>query len=557
MLILVCILIAIPVCSREIPAAIGAWARIGLVKRTILPYLVVTVCMAGAVVLGDYTSRPLARSLGEPSAWALCVIGLSAAAVYTVAWQFSLKGSILYMVLGAVMGYRLAMQGALPANEVLPQVLPWVVAPLMACGIAFAVGKFTTALLSRSKSHIVYKNRAVYLLLGLSAIVLLFAIGANNGALLLDFIERGTLLLGSSAPADLFPARFAILLLILLSAALPLARRIGRHTEGYASGSFYMSPQPAMALTLGVAATMLLMSLPGFCSLIGLSATPLSASQAAFGALAGVQLSHGRLRYGAKEVALWLGVTALTAGVAMAVAWAACKTAGAQAMTAQILRPEGDPWRGATLSLALIALAMLIATVVYRSHQQKKQIARARISAEEQAEMLTVNKRSITDLEVKAMRIQNDNLNQRLELQRNELINVALNITQQKEFLDFIHNRIKSLRDEQDPGQMGKGLSELEKTVASRMHFSQEMEGFYARVELLHKDFNVRLKSKFPDLTESDTRLMTLLRLGFSSKHIASMMNLSPKSVEIGRYRLRGKLELDRNVNLIQFIKNI
>ena len=52
-------------------------------------------------------------------------------------------------------------------------------------------------------------------------------------------------------------------------------------------------------------------------------------------------------------------------------------------------------------------------------------------------------------------------------------------------------------------------------------------------------------------------KLANLLRQGFSSKYIASLMNITPKSVEINRYRLRSKLGLSRSDNLIKFIKSI
>ena len=83
------------------------------------------------------------------------------------------------------------------------------------------------------------------------------------------------------------------------------------------------------------------------------------------------------------------------------------------------------------------------------------------------------------------------------------------------------------------------------------------MSGFYTQVEELHKNFITKLQERFPDITEQEKRLATLLRLGFSTKDIAGLMNISPKSVEIGRYRLRKKLELTREDNLIQYIKSL
>lgn len=80
---------------------------------------------------------------------------------------------------------------------------------------------------------------------------------------------------------------------------------------------------------------------------------------------------------------------------------------------------------------------------------------------------------------------------------------------------------------------------------------------FYARAESLHEDFNAKLAESFPELTPQERRLATLLRLGFSSKYIATLMNITPKSVEISRYRLRQKLRLDKGANLVNYIQSI
>ena len=77
------------------------------------------------------------------------------------------------------------------------------------------------------------------------------------------------------------------------------------------------------------------------------------------------------------------------------------------------------------------------------------------------------------------------------------------------------------------------------------------------QIEDVHKDFNMKLKTSFPNLTDLEKRLAVLIRLNLSNKEIASLLNISAKSVEIARYRLKKKLMLDKNSNLKNFINNI
>ena len=71
------------------------------------------------------------------------------------------------------------------------------------------------------------------------------------------------------------------------------------------------------------------------------------------------------------------------------------------------------------------------------------------------------------------------------------------------------------------------------------------------------KDFLKKLKTKHPKLTHNDMRLCAYLRLNLTSKEIAPLFNISSKSVEIKRYRLRKRMDLSRDENLVDYIINL
>ncbi|MGV3546469.1 MAG: helix-turn-helix transcriptional regulator, partial [Pedobacter sp.] len=54
-------------------------------------------------------------------------------------------------------------------------------------------------------------------------------------------------------------------------------------------------------------------------------------------------------------------------------------------------------------------------------------------------------------------------------------------------------------------------------------------------------------------ITSNELRLSAYLKMNLSTKEIAKLMKISPRGVEIGRYRLRKKLNIDGNVNLFEF----
>ncbi|MEM9144277.1 MAG: LuxR C-terminal-related transcriptional regulator, partial [Bacteroidota bacterium] len=62
------------------------------------------------------------------------------------------------------------------------------------------------------------------------------------------------------------------------------------------------------------------------------------------------------------------------------------------------------------------------------------------------------------------------------------------------------------------------------------------------------------IKTLHPSLTPNDLKLCAYLRLNLASKEIAGLLNISPRSVEIKRYRLRKKLNLSQGDKLVDYI---
>lgn len=77
---------------------------------------------------------------------------------------------------------------------------------------------------------------------------------------------------------------------------------------------------------------------------------------------------------------------------------------------------------------------------------------------------------------------------------------------------------------------------------------------FEARFENVFDSFYRVLLEKFPTLTPNERKLCALLRSGLSSKDIALLTFQNPQSVDVARYRLRKKLNLVTDENLVDFL---
>ena len=82
-------------------------------------------------------------------------------------------------------------------------------------------------------------------------------------------------------------------------------------------------------------------------------------------------------------------------------------------------------------------------------------------------------------------------------------------------------------------------------------------EQFATHFDEVNNDFLKKLKTKFPALTNTDLKVCAYLQLKLSSKEIAPLLNISVRSVEVKRYRLRKKMDLPHETSVVEYILSI
>lgn len=160
-----------------------------------------------------------------------------------------------------------------------------------------------------------------------------------------------------------------------------------------------------------------------------------------------------------------------------------------------------------------------------------------------------------TRLDVEAVTTQFQSISEEIDLKQKELTNIALYIKQERDYIEKMCDSLLRISELADLDTMRVELNRQVADLRDNISFNKEKDRFYTEVESIHKHFVSRLMMRCPGLTEGEKRLAIFLRLGFSSKEIAALMNVETKSVEISRYRFRKKLRLDRNVNIVQFLQ--
>lgn len=200
-------------------------------------------------------------------------------------------------------------------------------------------------------------------------------------------------------------------------------------------------------------------------------------------------------------------------------------------------------------------LILLIAIGVLLSHFLRARYLKGKASIEEN-EKVHHSQKSLLRAEMMNTKLEKQRLNEELDNKNLELAQFARNRVQQSELLNNILDRLKKLKqvpDEEKYPAIRNLVSELDNNIKN----NQELSDFHQYIEEVTEAFSLKLDTIFPNLTRNEKKLAIFLRLGLSTKEVASLQNVSIKAIEMARYRLRKKLNLDNEDHLHEVFQTI
>ena len=164
----------------------------------------------------------------------------------------------------------------------------------------------------------------------------------------------------------------------------------------------------------------------------------------------------------------------------------------------------------------------------------------------------TINELELKELENKQqlMRFNNESLRQDIDNKNRELAISTMSLIKKNEFLNSIKKELQNAED-------NKSIKQVIKIIDRNLNNTDDWHVFEEAFNNADKDFLKKIKSIHPTLTSNDLRLCAYLRLNLSSKEIAPLLNISSRSVEVKRYRLRKKMDLAHESSLTDYILEI
>ena len=164
--------------------------------------------------------------------------------------------------------------------------------------------------------------------------------------------------------------------------------------------------------------------------------------------------------------------------------------------------------------------------------------------------------RQMFELKQEVLRQEKDKLDQDVQFKTKQLTSHALHMVQKNKVLQELRMGISDLTKGADQ-QQKKALRSLVRRIDFNIQADEDWETFRMYFEQTNQNFYQKLTEINAELTTTDLKLCSLIKLNMNIKETAAVLNIEPTSVKTARHRLRKKLRLEPGQDLTSFIRQV
>lgn len=202
--------------------------------------------------------------------------------------------------------------------------------------------------------------------------------------------------------------------------------------------------------------------------------------------------------------------------------------------------------------ILLLVLAILVVGSLWGIKWYKKKKNFELINARY---LLEQSERVLVEFKIEQQKKELENVNYELETTKHDLTDFAFFIKSRNDLLDKIRNMIKD-GYKLDQANVIAHLKKINAFIGQYNNPDEEIRNITREVEHNNQEFIKRLMQKHPDLTPSEKKLATLLRIKLSTKEISLLTGVIPKSINMSRYRLRKRLNLHTDEDIYTYLQS-
>ena len=190
---------------------------------------------------------------------------------------------------------------------------------------------------------------------------------------------------------------------------------------------------------------------------------------------------------------------------------------------------------------SIILLSLIVIIILMKKREKYK-----RIIAQQKLELIIEKEESI--------KMKNDKLNDEIKRRNRELITKTMLIVKNKKAMQNILEKIKKLKLISK-----KSNQDILKEILSEIKINSKdfWDDFFLYFNGIHTSFLQKLSAKFPDLTNTEIKITTLIKLNLSTNDISKITSTSPRTIDKHRTNIRKKINVNTGETLSDFLNKL
>lgn len=210
-----------------------------------------------------------------------------------------------------------------------------------------------------------------------------------------------------------------------------------------------------------------------------------------------------------------------------------------------------------TFYLLLFLISLILGVEVFKRYIFK---VKSEISEEHRVRFKAKEDQLLYDALMKEkefIQIKNEKLNSEMSSKEKELANLTVHVVKKNDFLSDLKDQLRRVITTKETTEYARKITNIIKKIDSDIENENNWTAFERQFELVHASFLTHLLEKHPSLNLREQKLCAYIKMGLSSKEIASLMNITTQAVENNRSKLRQSLGLNTSDNLAKYIGSI
>lgn len=211
------------------------------------------------------------------------------------------------------------------------------------------------------------------------------------------------------------------------------------------------------------------------------------------------------------------------------------------------------PWyRSVWAYLFYIILFIALFTWLWRA--ETRRIERKKQAAIKQKDQ------EVKQMKVEIDKLEKEKLDMELRHKSQEIADLMISVKRKNEILTEIKRGLVVAMNQLKGNQLKESRQQLiliNGKIDTNIEGDEILKRFEEQFDVVNNMFMQKLSSQYPSLNLNERMMCAYLRMNLSTKEMAPLLNISVRGVETMRYRLRKKLGLEREDNLMEFLNKL